>query len=267
MPELKRDGVALHYEEAGAGSPSILLVHGFGGDRTHMTPLFEHFRASHRVVNVDRRGHGESDQPRQEYTIEGFADDLAWLSGALGLYKPVVVVHSQDKIAFDLAARYPELPGALVVLDGPSFAPAPVEEAFNGLSAALRTPAYRDVLEQFLSNAAFLPTDDPIRKERIVNAVCSEEQWFLSSAWDNYLGYDLTSAVARCEVPVLLVRGLFPSDPERLRELCPQLVVGQTVGSGHFIQLEVPGQVIPMIERFLRVSVAATAEPAAAGAR
>jgi pimeloyl-ACP methyl ester carboxylesterase len=267
MPYLKRDGVALYYEEAGTGAPPLLLVHGFCGDRTHMTPLFEHFRAGHRVVNVDRRGHGESAQPRQEYTIEGFADDLAWLSGALGLYKPVVVVHSQDKIAFDLAARYPELPGALVVLDGPVFAPAPVEEAFNGLSAALHTPSYREVLEQFLSNAAFLPTDDPARKAAIVNAVCSHHQWFVSTVWDNYLSYDLATAAARCTVPVLLVRGLFPSDPERLRQLCPQLVVGQTVGSGHFIQLEVPDQVIPMIERFLRVSVPAAAEPAVAGAR
>jgi hypothetical protein len=29
-----------------------------------------------------------------------------------------------------------------------------------------------------------------------------------------------------------------------------------TVGSGHFVQLEVPEQVTPMIERFLRVVLA-----------
>jgi pimeloyl-ACP methyl ester carboxylesterase len=38
---------------------------------------------------------------------------------------------------------------------------------------------------------------------------------------------------------------------ERLRELVPGLAYGQTVGSGHFCQLEVPDQVNAMIERFL----------------
>jgi hypothetical protein len=40
----------------------------------------------------------------------------------------------------------------------------------------------------------------------------------------------------------------------RLRELLPQLQQGQTVGSGHFCQLEVPEQVHPMIERFLAIT-------------
>jgi hypothetical protein len=37
----------------------------------------------------------------------------------------------------------------------------------------------------------------------------------------------------------------------RFRQLCPQLVTAQTIGSGHFHQLEVPDQVNAMIERFL----------------
>ena len=36
-----------------------------------------------------------------------------------------------------------------------------------------------------------------------------------------------------------------------MRELCPTLLTGQTVGSGHFHQLEVPEQVNAMIDRFL----------------
>jgi pimeloyl-ACP methyl ester carboxylesterase len=41
---------------------------------------------------------------------------------------------------------------------------------------------------------------------------------------------------------------------ERLRPMVPQLLVGQTAGSGHFIQLEVPDQVNAMIERFLTLN-------------
>jgi pimeloyl-ACP methyl ester carboxylesterase len=39
----------------------------------------------------------------------------------------------------------------------------------------------------------------------------------------------------------------------RLGELCPTLVHGRVVGSGHFVQLEVPDQVNAMIRRFLEI--------------
>jgi hypothetical protein len=47
---------------------------------------------------------------------------------------------------------------------------------------------------------------------------------------------------------------LAASCPE-LPSLCPNLVIGKTVGSEHFIQLEVPEQVNAMIERFLAVAL------------
>ncbi len=43
------------------------------------------------------------------------------------------------------------------------------------------------------------------------------------------------------------------ADMTRFHEICPNLMFGQTVGSGHFCQLEVPEQINPMIERFLTV--------------
>jgi pimeloyl-ACP methyl ester carboxylesterase len=40
----------------------------------------------------------------------------------------------------------------------------------------------------------------------------------------------------------------------RLLQLIPHLMAGQTVGSGHFCQLEVPEQVNAMLDRFLTVN-------------
>ena len=42
--------------------------------------------------------------------------------------------------------------------------------------------------------------------------------------------------------------------PAALRGACPTITIGQTVGSGHFNQLEVPEQVNLMIERFLAIN-------------
>lgn len=266
MQKLYRDGVGLAYEEAGSGGPPLLLVHGFGGDHTHLAPQFEYFRRSQRVVTVDRRGHGQSDKPEQAYTVTGFADDLAWLCRELGLYRPVAVVHSMGAIGLELAARFPDLLAGLIMLDAPFLPPPPVLDNFRQMLDGLHSPAYREVLRQVADAVIFLPTDDQERKAHLVAAMSNTPQHVLVSTWENFLIHDTAVAAAACQVPLLHIGSVFPADLIRLKELCPQLVTGQTVGAGHFHQLEVPEQVNVMIERFLAIvvkpqMVAAAIEP------
>jgi hypothetical protein len=55
---------------------------------------------------------------------------------------------------------------------------------------------------------------------------------------------------------VLNIQAASPlTDLARFQQLCPQLINGQTVGAGHFNQLEVPEQVNAMIERFLAIAL------------
>src|SRR6478735_6624933 len=107
---IHRDGVALAYDDAGVGEPPMLLVHGWGTDRFVMKSLFEWARISRRAVAIDLRGFGESGAPQQEYRIEGYSDDLAFLSARLDLGRSIVVGHSMGgMVAVDFAARYPDL--------------------------------------------------------------------------------------------------------------------------------------------------------------
>jgi pimeloyl-ACP methyl ester carboxylesterase len=267
MQQLKREGITLFYEEAGKGAPPIVLVHGLAGDHTFMTPQFEHFRRTHRVVSVDLRGHGQSEQPQQEYTIAGFADDLAWLCRELGTYKPVLIGHSLGgMIVLDLAARYPEVPAAMVALDATIVPPAGTDAWLQPVTQGLRTPAYQEVLRQFME-LNFAPTDDPQRKARIVDQMASAPQHVVASAWEGMLAWDSATAAAACKVPVLYIdTGTPNADLLRFHELCPQLVIGKTVGSGHFLELEVPEQVNAMIDRFLSITLSPSTTTVQAGA-
>jgi pimeloyl-ACP methyl ester carboxylesterase len=257
MRRLRRDGVNLFYEEAGVGEPPMLLVHGLACDHTHLTPQLEHFGGDHRIVAVDLRGHGQSDAPRQEYTIEGFADDLAWVCAQLGLENPIVVGHSlAGRICLELAASYPDLPSAIVALDSTIVPPRDRLEMMRPFIESLRTPAYQEELRRFFSTF-FLPDADPERKARILAQVLATPQHVVASAWEKcYFAYDTAAAAAACRVPVLYIDAGTPNtDLSRFDELCPRLVTGKTVGAGHFLQLEVPDQVNAMIERFLAIAL------------
>ena len=257
MQYLTRDGVKLFFEDTGSGEPPLLLVHGWTCDHTYMAPQFEHFRRTHRVIAVDLRGHGQSDKPQQAYTMAAFTDDLVWLCDQLKVKKPIVIGHSMGGvIGVELAARFPEIPGAVVTLDSPI---VPPQELIEGLVVptieALRGPDYRSAQRKLVAEALFLPTDDPVRKARIVEAMSSAPQHVMASAFENIF-IDTAAAVATCKVPLLILMAAQPlSDVIRLRQVCPDVVIGQTVGAGHFHQLEVPEQINAMINRFLITSL------------
>jgi hypothetical protein len=63
------------------------------------------------------------------------------------------------------------------------------------------------------------------------------------------------SALSKAKVPVLSIGSAVPTnEPADLRSACPAITIGQTVGAGHFNQLEVPEQVNAMIEQFMVIN-------------
>jgi pimeloyl-ACP methyl ester carboxylesterase len=262
MRSVRRDGVALFYEEVEGDEPPVLLVHGLACDHTYFAPQFEYFaRRGRRVVAVDLRGHGKSDKPHQSYTAQLFAEDLAWMCPQIGLEKPVVIGHSMGGVvALDLAMRYPDLPSVIVMVDAPVVRPADARALLPRFLEQLRGANYREEMRGYVSNVLFIPTDDQERKERIVQEMSSASQHVVVSAFENFGDYDPTEVGEGLAVPGLYVAANEPqprSDMERFQELFPEVLDGKTVGSGHFCQLEVPEQVNAMIDRFLAITLPA----------
>ena len=256
METLQRAGVRLAYEQTGVGEPTLLFGHGWCCDHTFLAPQVAHFRQRHRCLAVDLRGHGASDRPVQDYSIGVFADDLAWLCDALGIGRAVVVGHSMGGIVgVELAARRPDLAAAVVALDAPILPVPRATESALRIAAAFRGPNYRAAQREYVSRYLFLPTDDPERKARVLEVMGRAPQHVLASAFEGMFTWDGQTALAACKAPLLLISAARPAaDLARIRALCPQVVHGQTVGAGHFHQLEVPEQVNPMIARFLAIT-------------
>jgi len=249
-----RDGVKLAFEETGHETP-VVLIHGWTCDRSYFAPQRDHFARAHRVVSVDLRGHGESDKPHAPYTIAGFADDVAWLCRELGLVKPVVIGHSMGGMtALEVAARHPDLPHAIIVCDSPMALPATLAATLATVSAEFHKADWRPAHRAFLSDALFIASDNPARREQILADMTSAPDHVTLGCWDAIVGADMEGALRRCKAPFLYLAAASPlADLARLRELCPHVMIGQTVGAGHFHQLEVPVQVNAMIDRFLEL--------------
>jgi pimeloyl-ACP methyl ester carboxylesterase len=109
------NGLNMYYEEYGSGNPLILLHGGIATSsmwQPHMPSFAKHFR----VIALDSRGHGRTNNPTGKFSYRLMADDVAGLVEALGLIKPLICGYSDGgQIALEIGMCYPNLPAALVV--------------------------------------------------------------------------------------------------------------------------------------------------------
>ena len=259
MATLVRDGVRVVYQDVGSGEPAIVFVHGWTCDRSHFAPQVARFAPAHRCVSVDLRGHGESDAPEQAYTIDGFADDVAWVCDQLGVKNALLVGHSMGgAIVLALAARRQDLARAVAMLDPAILFPPEVKALAAQLAGAFAGPGGMETVKQFGAGQFFLPSSDPTLKDRVLAAMAKTPQHVVASAFTAITKFDSEAALRSAKAPLLYV-GAEPAIAEitKLPELAPGTIVARTAGSGHFHQLEVPDQVNAMLSRFLAINTTA----------
>lgn len=102
---VRANGIDIHYVEAGAGPPLVLLHGGIVSTSplwaghpfayvSHMETLGEHFR----VIAPDTRGGGGTRHPGGPVTFDLLADDVLALIEALGLERPAVCGFSEGGV-------------------------------------------------------------------------------------------------------------------------------------------------------------------------
>src|SRR5712691_10298220 len=107
MPRIDTGRVSLFFEDAGSGTPPMLLLHELGGSSESWRAVIALLASDHRVIAVDMRCAGHSEKPPGPFTL---ADDLDALLRSLNLATPVDVI----------GAALGSLAGALLALRHPA---------------------------------------------------------------------------------------------------------------------------------------------------
>jgi pimeloyl-ACP methyl ester carboxylesterase len=86
MPRLRVNGIQLHYEETGQGTP-LVLVHEFAGEAASWHLQTRFFARRYRVIAYNARGYPPSDVPEDPaaYSQRQAADDIRGVLDALGI--------------------------------------------------------------------------------------------------------------------------------------------------------------------------------------
>ncbi len=114
-------GHRIAYRISGAdpagGRPVLLLVHGMAGSSATWRAVMPLLAQRYTVVAPDLPGHGESDKPRQDYSLGAHANTLRDLLVALGIDQATVVGQSLGGgVAMQLAYQHPRCCERLILV-------------------------------------------------------------------------------------------------------------------------------------------------------
>lgn len=224
MPVLMINGAAIHYEDAGAGDPVVLLHGGCGTALAHWRRQIPVFAERFRVVAPDFRGCGRSSH-REHYEIDFYqrdAADIAELIRQLGLAPAHVIGFSDGGIVgLLLAAEYPDLVRSLVALGAQSFIDQqtvegarswlPVEQLPEKVQAALARyhgePYWRQLLVNYVDVMdRILAAGGEVVRGRLGSIRCPT--LIMQGEQDPYVALD-HARILQAEIPGARLR-LFP---------------------------------------------------------
>jgi pimeloyl-ACP methyl ester carboxylesterase len=125
-------GRSLYIECRGDGSPTILFLHGFAGDRTHGYHLFDGYADRHRVCVYDRAGMGLSDPAEGVQSGADIIGDLKRLLEAADVPGPHLLVANSfgGVLAEIFAGDQPDEVAGMVLVDASLHADADLDRYF-----------------------------------------------------------------------------------------------------------------------------------------
>jgi pimeloyl-ACP methyl ester carboxylesterase len=233
------DGARIAYASVGAGSPALILVHGWSCDRCYWDGQLARLSREFQVVTIDLAGHGDSDRHRQEWTIESFGDDVASVANHLALDDVVLVGHSMGgDVILAAATKLPGRVRGLVWVD--TYGKLPHLRTHDEVHQRM-APFRADFVESTRAfvRTLFGPCSDPLLVERIArdmsDAPVAVALAAMEAAWT--FAARVPTLLAELRLPLVAINpDNADTDVESLRRF--EIEVALLPGSGHFPMLE-----------------------------
>lgn len=110
--------IVSYHDEGLHGAPVIIFIHGFPLNKSMWDGQLEVLKDKYRVIAYDIRGHGNSDEGNEAFSVDLFVNDLICFMDALEIDKTILCGLSLGgTIALNAAESHPERFYALILSD------------------------------------------------------------------------------------------------------------------------------------------------------
>ena len=237
--KIKIQGLNINYIQYGEGK-DIVLLHGWGQNIDMMKPLGDNFSDGFRITILDFPGFGESDEPKETWTIDKYSVMLEDFLKKVNVKKPIVIGHSfGGRVAIRYSARNPI--EKLVLFGSPCIRiNEELSLSVKFLKKLKTLPGMNDLgeyMKKYIGSRDYKAAS-PVMRQTLVEVV----------------NEDLSKYAREIEEPALLIWGEHDteapvSDAKELERIMIDAALIILPG-GHYAYLENLGQVVNILNSF-----------------
>jgi pimeloyl-ACP methyl ester carboxylesterase len=268
MPTLQTDdGVKLHYEDTGSGTP-VVFVHEFAGDARSWETQVRYFSRRYRCIAYNARGYPPSEVPDdiERYSQARARDDIRAVLDALKIERAHIVGLSMGANAtLHFGLTYPKRALSLTFAGGGYGSHPATHAKFQDDSRANAEVIKRQGLAHFVDTYGRGATrvqmqvkdprafDEYLRQFREHSAPGSTNT-LLGVQARRPSFYDMTAEIGRLQVPLLVMTG-DEDEPSleaslMVKRCAPMAALAVLPRSGHGINIEEPALFNQLLEDF-----------------
>jgi pimeloyl-ACP methyl ester carboxylesterase len=253
--KIKANDVELYYERYGSGEP-VVFSHGWLDDLSVWKPQADILAKDHTVVLYDLRGHGASDKPKGEYSVQTMVNDLDALIKALKLDRVTLVGFSMGgALSLVYTLQNPEMVSRLVLIGTAARMP---RQAYT-LLVPMHIFSYQSLIKQYFSKARFYRPSFEMTNAFISSAKRVPKKVAYDSLNELIKHYDVRDRVSGIRVPTLIVQGeKDPGMPKAVLYLHNHITGSKlhiVQGAGHEVMVEKPDEVNQILVGFFKNAV------------
>ncbi len=238
------NGAEVAWEIQGEGDSRVVLLHGWGCDRSQMQPVADALRGGHRVLLVDFPGHGKSGRPPEPWGVPEYAACLKALLEKLNFVPCDAVAHSFGcRVAAFLAAENPGMFGRMVFTGAAGIRPKQTEESRKRSEQYKKLRGRAESLKKIpVLKGAAEKMEERLRQKygsRDYNALDEE----MRKTFVKVINQDLTELYPKIGASTLLIWGDADTETplwmgKEMEKLIPDAGLVILEGGSHFAYLE-----------------------------
>jgi pyruvate dehydrogenase E2 component (dihydrolipoamide acetyltransferase) len=248
------DGRTLTSTVVGEGDDVIVLVHGFGGDKSSWQFVQEPVAEGRTVYAIDLPGHGTSDKDVGDGSLDTLARTLLGFLDGIDVSAAHLVGHSLGgAVVVAAAALAPERVRSLTLVAPAGFGSPPDIEYLRGFSRAVSRRDLKPLLSHLFANDKFVTrqlVDDLLRYKRIDGVSTALDALLATLLHGDEQAIHAMGLLVATDVPAVVVWGgddrILPVPDDAALEGRAKLRV--VAGAGHMVHVEQPDAVIAAIE-------------------
>jgi pimeloyl-ACP methyl ester carboxylesterase len=248
------DGQKIHYRESGKGNISIIFVHGWLGNMDWWISQVDYLKNQFNVIQIDLAGHGKSDQSRQNWTSEQYADDIKAVADQIDSQEIILVGHSMSgAYVLEASLKIPAVKSLILVdtlKDLDQYFNEEMAEEF--LFAHCRND-FKNAVENILPQHLFVESTPAAVKERLQNEFLQNTAEMAIDRLKPLYKKDFRDTASQIQIPVRAINSdASPTNKEANRKYFKDFDYINMTGVGHYPMLEKPEEFNVILEDVIK---------------